>query len=130
MEGLDRAEAAVEAAADKLAALAPPPETGGTSQTSTSRGGGAAHGYGHDLLRRELEWLAGMLRFACRLGRARLAHGGEETVANLPAAERRALANEIGRRSEELAPLWLARCRPGGLDDSRARLEAVRRLLS
>ncbi|MFQ5350171.1 MAG: beta-N-acetylhexosaminidase, partial [Thermoanaerobaculia bacterium] len=90
----------------------------------------AAHNDTQELVRRELCWVAGMLRFACRLGRARLAGGGETAVAQLPVGERSALARDLGRRVEELPSLWLARSRPGGLDDSRRRLESLRRLLS
>ena len=113
---LERAESVVSAATDRLAAL----ETGGTSQDRESR----------QLVRRELSWVAKMLRFACRLGRARLASGVQEPIAALPAGERRALSHRLERIIEQLAPLWLARSRPGGLDDSRGRLERVRRLLS
>ena len=106
--GLARAEAAVAAAGDRLTGLA--------------SGGDAAR-----LVRRELGWVAGMLRLACRLGTARLDAGGE--IETLPRAARRDLGRELSRRIEELDPLWLARSRPGGLDDSRARLERLRRLL-
>ena len=82
------------------------------------------------LARRELEWVAGMLRFACRLGSARLSAGGRDSPADLPAGERRRLAAELGRRIEELSALWTARSRPGGLRDSVERLARVRRLLS
>ena len=109
--GIERAGTAVGAAADRLASLRPEDQAG-------------------ELVRRELAWVAGMLRFACALGRARLARGGDEAVADLPASERRALARDLGRRIEEVAPLWLARSRPGGLDDSRRRLERVQRLLA
>jgi hypothetical protein len=141
VEGLDRAETAVDIAADRLASLGEPPRVVGTLNRSpngshapetggTSRSSGGTSRSSHDLVRRELDWAAGMLRFACRLGRSRLSHGGEESVTALPAAKRRALARELGRRVEELTPLWLERCRPGGLADSQGRLEAVRRLLS
>ena len=100
------------------------PDTGAPDAGATNARGTAA------LVRGELAWVAGMLRFACRLGRARLAAGGETPVPELPAGERRALARELGRRIEELSPLWLARSRPGGLDDSRGRLERVHRLLA
>ncbi len=109
--GLDRAVTAVAEATERLAAL--------DAATESSR-----------LVRRELSWVAEMMRFACRLGQARLAAGGQEPVTALPTGDRRALADELGRRIEELPPLWLARSRPGGLDDSRGRLERLRQLLS
>jgi hypothetical protein len=82
------------------------------------------------LVRRELGWVAEMLRFACRLGRARLASGAEQPIGAIPTNERRALGRKLGHLTEELAPIWLARSRPGGLDDSRRRLEQTWHLLS
>lgn len=109
--GLERAESAVNGAMDRLAALAPGGEAGG-------------------LVRRELAWLGHLLTFACRLGKARLTIGGELPLADLPRAERRNLARLLDRVLDELAPLWLARSRPGGLDASRQHLQRTRRLLS
>ena len=106
--GLERAEALVEQAGERLAGLAP-----GTDRD--------------DLVRREIGWVAGMLRLACRLGIARLEAGG--ALGDVPRRQRRRLSARLGRRIEELGPLWLARSRPGGLEASRGRLERVRRLL-
>ena len=111
LAGLERADAAVAGAADALAALPAESASG-------------------ELVRRELGWVAAMLRFAGALGRARLAGGGEQAVAEVAAGERRGLALDLGRRIDELEPLWLARSRPGGLADSRRRLLDVRELLS
>ena len=126
-------ESAVSATAARIASL----PTGGASTGGTSPSAprepaqrGIPRGGSEDLVRRELDWVAGMLRFACRLGRSRLTHGAQQRLADLPASQRRALARELGRRIEELPPLWLARSRPGGLEDSRARLDRVLRLLS
>ena len=122
--GLDSVESAISAASGKLASL----ETGGTSQERTSQE--QQDRTSRDLVRRELSWVAKMLRFACNLGRSRLASGGDEPIAALPVGERRVLARQLGRRIEELPPLWLARSRRGGLADSRQRLERVLRSLS
>ena len=110
-EGLDRAESAVASALERLSALP---------------AGGAAG----ELVGRELGWVGDLLTFACRLGRARLAAGGDPPLASLPRRERRRLARRLESIVEELAPLWLARSRPGGLDDSRRHLERVHGLLS
>ena len=107
---LERAEGAVIEAADRLAVL----------PRREARG---------DLVARELAWVAGMLAFACRLGRARLAAGGEVPLADLPRRDRHALAERLSRQVEELPGLWLARSRPGGMQQSLGRLESVRRLL-
>lgn len=111
VDGLDRAESAVARAIAR--------------QASSARCGSS-----QELARRELDWVAGMLMFACKLGRSRLQNGGEETTTALPARVRKALARELGQRIEELPPLWLDRSRPGGLPDSSERLERVRRSLS
>ncbi|MDW8100449.1 MAG: family 20 glycosylhydrolase, partial [Anaerolineae bacterium] len=69
---------------------------------------------------------AALLQHACRLGIARLqADGGE--IARIPAQVRQGLAEELREIIAEYRRLWLARNRPGGLDDSAGRLE---RLLS
>jgi hypothetical protein len=82
------------------------------------------------LVRRELEWVAGLLRLACRLGRARLAAGRTVPAAALPDATRRALRAELLPLIEEHREVWLARNRPGGRADSVARLERLARLLA
>ncbi|RME76854.1 MAG: glycoside hydrolase, partial [Chloroflexi bacterium] len=63
------------------------------------------------LVRRELQWVVDMLRLACRRGLAILNQTGD--------AER--LAGEAARLKAEFRELWLARSRPGGLEDSLAR---------
>ena len=77
------------------------------------------------LVRRELGWVAGLLRLACRLGRARLGAGRTATVPELPAAARAELAAELAPLVDEHADVWLARNRPGGRADSVARLERL-----
>ncbi len=61
-----------------------------------------------------------MLRHACRRGLWAL------DGAPAPSAASRALSDDAGRLVAELRELWLARSRPGGLNDSVARLEQVR----
>jgi hypothetical protein len=109
--GLERTESALSDATDRLAGL-------------------AADSGSRELVRRELGWAAGMMGLACGLGRARLAAGGQAASAALPRGERRALRSELDRRIEELDSIWLARSRPGGLEDSRRQLGRVRQLLS
>jgi hexosaminidase len=107
---LERSQASVDRAGERLASL-------------------AAGGPAEQLVRAELDWVAGMLRFACRLGRARLEAGRGQPTSAIPANRRRTLARRLDRRIDELSPLWLARSRPGGLENSRRRRERVRALL-
>ncbi|HEV8240076.1 MAG TPA: glycoside hydrolase family 20 zincin-like fold domain-containing protein [Thermoanaerobaculia bacterium] len=82
------------------------------------------------LVRRELLWVAGLLRLACRLGRARLAAGATVPVPELPPSVRAELAAELAPLIQEHAQVWLARNRPGGRTDSVARLERLAGLLA
>ncbi|HYN89637.1 MAG TPA: glycoside hydrolase family 20 zincin-like fold domain-containing protein [Ardenticatenaceae bacterium] len=74
------------------------------------------------LIAREYTWAANLLRHACDRGIwiRGLARGqdGKE--------RRRALAEEAGALIAEFEQIWLARNRPGGLRESRARMEAMR----
>ena len=51
------------------------------------------------------------------------AWAADGTLASVPAADREALATELGIRIEEYRRLWLERFRPGGLSDSTAWFE-------
>jgi hypothetical protein len=108
---LDRAEAAVSEARQRLGAL--------DTATPASR-----------LVARELRWAAEMMRFACRLGRARLSVGGGEPLTALPVTTRRELAHLLSTHIDELSPIWHARSRPGGFEDSRRRLDELRDALT
>ncbi len=79
---------------------------------------------------RELDWVSSLLRFACRLGRARLERGRDQPLAALPRRARKALRRELDPLIDEHRRLWLARSRPGGLEDSTRRLTRVRDLLT
>ena len=83
-----------------------------------------------NLVRRELAWVAALLRLACKLGRARLAAGRKVQVPDLPAPTREGLRGELLPLIAEHAEVWLARNRPGGRADSVARLERLARLLA
>ncbi len=80
-------------------------------------------------IRKEFGWVADMLRLACRLGMARLQDGPVIPIGALPMQARTVLAAKlralIGRHRE----LWQGRNRPGGLDDSTARLGRILLLL-
>jgi hypothetical protein len=65
------------------------------------------------------------LRFACELGRARCALADGGPIALIPATLRNALAQQLKPLLERHRALWLARNRPGGLDDSARRLERI-----
>ena len=78
----------------------------------------------------ELAWMADALRFSCRVGKAWLDAGFSRPVGEIAAGARRGLAHEVGDLAERLREVWLERNRPGGLEDSAARLLAVRELLA
>ncbi|MEM1206994.1 MAG: family 20 glycosylhydrolase [Acidobacteriota bacterium] len=69
-----------------------------------------------DLVEGEVRWMADALRLGARFARARLRSGEHLPPATLPALQRRALSRDFDGLLEALRPLWLARCRPGGLD--------------
>jgi hexosaminidase len=72
----------------------------------------------------EVDASARLLALLVRDARARLAAGG--SLADVPAGVRSAFAEELAGLTEEHRSLWLARNRPGGLDDSAARLDRLR----
>ncbi len=69
------------------------------------------------------------LALACRLGIERLEAGRQRRVTQLPVAARRQLRATLVPLIEELPELWLARSRPGGLEDSRGYLTRLLQLL-
>jgi hypothetical protein len=102
-----------------------------------------------DLVKEEFANAAGLSIHACHVGEARLkavgnrvadvpsrtlwthhhtdelpAHVREE-ISAMPSGTRRRLADELGPLIEEYRRLWTARSRPGGLDDSVTRWEAM-----
>ena len=81
-------------------------------------------------IRDETAWVADVLRFACRLGKARIESGEDRPLSALAAATRDALSQRLGTLIERYREIWLARNRPGGLDRSVARLQRVRDLLT
>jgi hypothetical protein len=77
----------------------------------------------------ELSWATDLMAFACRLGSARLSTSAGAPIAAVGDAERRRLADELTPLIAEHRRLWLARHRPGGLDESASWLERVDALL-
>ncbi len=74
-----------------------------------------------ELIQREFHWVAGMLWHACRrIAWANSIRAGEED-----AALRETLGEEMDGLIRAYRELWLARSRPGGLQDSVARLERL-----
>ena len=73
------------------------------------------------LIQREYAWVADMMRHACRRGLWAL-HG-----AALHSPESLGLMQDLDRLMADFRGLWLTRSRRGGLADSAARLEQVRR---
>jgi hexosaminidase len=78
---------------------------------------------GAKLVQREFNWVVGMLRHACRRGLWALDKAQHKDDGDL----RQDLARELELLLAEFSEVWLARHRPGGLKDSRARLEKMRR---
>jgi hypothetical protein len=77
----------------------------------------------------EFRWVADMLRLACRLGTVRLRIGLGTPIGALPARSRSELGDELRTLIGRHRKLWQRRNRPGGLDDSAARLERILALL-
>lgn len=77
------------------------------------------------LIQDEFTWVADMLRLGARLGMERLAVGLDRPVSELAPSARQALAGELEELIRRQRRNWLQRSRPGGLDDSVARLEAT-----
>ena len=75
-----------------------------------------------ELLQREFSWVAGMLWHACR----RIAWVNSRRAGQEDIELRRTLAQEIDGLIDAYRELWLARSRPGGFEDSVARLEKLR----
>ncbi len=93
-----------------------------------SRLGGARPELG-ELASSELEWAAGVLCFAARLGSERWRGGDLASFEGVAAPRRRELAGELRGLLETYRELFLARNRPGGLEDSVGRLGRVAELL-
>jgi hypothetical protein len=79
----------------------------------------------HALVIDELRNAAALVALVCRDGRARLEVDG--WLASVPATRRARLAEDLAPLVDEHRRLWLARNRPGGLDDSCAWLENLHR---
>ena len=70
-----------------------------------------------DLVRAEYEFTVAIVTHACHMGLAR-AESRALTTAAVPAERRQLLAQELKPLIPEYRRRWLARSRPGGLDDS------------
>lgn len=77
----------------------------------------------------ELVWAAELLHLAARLGRARLRAGEGRMLSSIPRVERAGFLGELVDLESRHRALWLARSRPGGLEDSSARFRRLRELL-
>ncbi len=74
------------------------------------------------VVKREFEMTAALMKFACRLGIARI-ESGYGSINRIPAEKRLALADELESLVPEFRQLWLERNRSGGLKDSAGRFE-------
>lgn len=81
-----------------------------------------------ELIEAEFRMDAALAQFSCRLGAARI-RAGRGTASGLPRAQRLELAAELEPLIPAYRELWLARNRPGGLQDSAGRLEEILALL-
>jgi hypothetical protein len=77
------------------------------------------------LLQREIQWAAGLLRFSCALGFARLQAGDGRDLAGLQTRARGELQEKLAPLVTEHRSLWLERSRPGGLERSARWLERI-----
>jgi hypothetical protein len=82
-----------------------------------------------DLPRREMNWVAGMLLIACKLGIERLELGRQGLIADLSTSVRSEIRNDLTPLVDEYRWLWSQSSRPGGLFTSSARLERLLALL-
>jgi hypothetical protein len=80
------------------------------------------------LIAREFDFTADLMRFALKLGRARL-EAGAVGLQNVPAARRHELAAELEPMLTTFRQLWLERSRSGGLKDSVGRLQRILTIL-
>ena len=74
---------------------------------------------------REMRWAAELLETACDLGLARLRAPAGSALGDLPARERRELAERLSASAGEHRELWLETSRPGGLEESVGWIERV-----
>ena len=84
---------------------------------------------GQGRTRRELDWVADVLRLACRLGTGWMETGFDRPLTALPSRLRRALSSELEDLARRLRGVWLGCHRPGGLEASQKRFLHVRDLL-
>jgi hexosaminidase len=75
------------------------------------------------LMNDEFRSAADALEFSCWLGHERLGIGFDAPLARINAARRSELSRQLSGLLEQHSKNWLARSRPGGLRDSRRRLE-------
>lgn len=78
-----------------------------------------------ELLQREFALTAGMMRHGCRLALARLTR--QAPIEAWPSELRLELAQDLSVLLDAYRRVWLARNRPGGLEDSLSGLEALLR---
>ena len=79
-----------------------------------------------ELLVREMHWTADVMDLMADDAHARIAAGDTGTLGAVPEAQRRAFADRLNDLIARHRELWLARNRPGGLDDSMSWLENLR----
>ncbi len=84
----------------------------------------AVKGFDDPLLREEIAYTARLMLHACNLAELRLG-AGVRSIDEIGAADRSRLEAELEPLIAEYRRLWLARSRPGGLDDSVGRLEEL-----
>ncbi|MFX1253425.1 MAG: family 20 glycosylhydrolase [Promethearchaeota archaeon] len=82
-----------------------------------------------DLIIKEFQWVAEMLKFACEFGVARINVGIDTPINELPSETKSILANKLKILIDQHKQIWLERNRPGGLSNSIAYLSRIKSLL-
>jgi len=76
----------------------------------------------------EIRQAAGLVLFACDILEARLAAKDGEVI-NIPAKQRKQLAESLNELINEHESIWLKRNRIGGLSDSSGKMDELMKLL-
>ncbi|MHA2243829.1 MAG: beta-N-acetylhexosaminidase [Candidatus Hodarchaeales archaeon] len=78
-----------------------------------------------ELVKKEFQWAADILKFSCNMGIARLEVGSKEPLNKIKEETRNTLCRSLERLIEIQNKIWLERNRVGGLSDSIDRLKKL-----
>ncbi|MFX0063993.1 MAG: hypothetical protein ACFFC7_17625, partial [Candidatus Hermodarchaeota archaeon] len=82
-----------------------------------------------DLIIKEFQWVADILKFACEYGVARINAGIDIPISEIPSETKSILAKKLTVLIDQHRQIWLERNRPGGLDNSITYLSRIKSLL-